>query len=127
MPRRTSGPLAPWRSHHQHLALFIARFGGLSYAFWNALSVAVRLAGGAVAGFFERSLGLVSKNLGHAVASKIRSSIPASTPCAPLATLQSSAGMSLGMWLLITFAYFVDLQSLPRQSGPGIRLPSVCC
>ena len=39
----------------------------------DSFLVLVRLAGGMVAGFFESTLGLASKRLGHAVADKVRS------------------------------------------------------
>ncbi|MGA2217120.1 MAG: lysylphosphatidylglycerol synthase transmembrane domain-containing protein [Terracidiphilus sp.] len=67
--------------------------------------VVVRLAGGLVASFFERAFGLISKNLGHSAGHKIR------TFHAGLDTMRSFsdfgvvAGLSIGMWLLISLAY----------------------
>jgi glycosyltransferase 2 family protein len=65
----------------------------------------VRLTGGAVASFFEGTVGLLSKRLGHSIGEKIRSFQTGlhtlRTPGDFLVTL----GLSLGMWGLITVAY----------------------
>ncbi len=70
-----------------------------------AFLIAVRLAGGVVASFFEGMIGMASKGLGQAVGEKIRSFR------AGLNTLRSPADfavtlvLSLSMWGLITLAY----------------------
>ena len=67
--------------------------------------VAVRLGGGMVAAFFEKTVGLVSKKLAYAIGHKIR------TFRAGLDTMRSfsdfgvTLGLSLAMWGLITVAY----------------------
>lgn len=113
-----SGPIARLVPHHQNLALFIARFGGLCLTLFGTLFlVAVRLAGGAVAQIFEKGLGLVSKNLGHAVASKIRQFHSGLDTMRSFGDFAAVTGTSLSMWLLITFAYFVTCRAFPDLSA----------
>lgn len=102
-----SGPLAHLALHHRLLALFVARYGGLVLTLLGTLFLfAVRLAGGAVAAICEKSFGLVSKNLGHAVASKIRLFHSGLDTIRSWGDFAAVAGLSLSMWLLISFAYF---------------------
>ena len=102
-----SGPLAHLAPHHRFLALFVARYGGLALTLLGTLFLfAVRLAGAPVATFFERSFGLISKNLAQSLGHKIR------LFHAGLDTIRSwrdfavVVGLSLSMWMLICFAYF---------------------
>lgn len=90
-------------------AELVKKTGMVSLAFTVAgaiFLVAVRLAGGAVASFFERAFGLISRKFGEAVGSKIR------TFRAGLDTMRSfydfsiAAALSLTMWVLICMAYF---------------------
>jgi len=67
--------------------------------------VAVRLAGGAVAGFFEKSLGVLSKGLGHAVGEKIRGFQTGLDTLRTPTDLAITLGLSLAMWGLITITY----------------------
>jgi glycosyltransferase 2 family protein len=102
-----SGPLAHLAPHHKLLAIFVARYGGLVLTLLGTLFLfAVRLAGGAVATACEKSFGLVSKNLGHAVASKIRLFHSGLDTLRSLGDFAAVAALSLSMWLVITLAYF---------------------
>lgn len=102
-----SGPLAHLALHHRLLALFVARYGGLVLTLLGTLFLfAVRLAGGAVAAICEKSFGLFSKNLGHAIASKIRLFHSGLDTMRSWGDFAAVAGLSLSMWLVITFAYF---------------------
>lgn len=102
-----SGFLAHLAPHHRLLALFVARYGGLVLTLLGTLFlIAVRLAGGAVAAFCERSFGLISKNLGQAVANKIRMFHSGLDTMRSFSDFAAVAGLSLSMWLLIAFAYF---------------------
>jgi hypothetical protein len=69
--------------------------------------VLVRWAGGAVATFFERALAPVSKNLGNATANKVRTFRSGLDTMRSFGEFAATASLSLGMWLLITFAYFI--------------------
>jgi uncharacterized protein (TIRG00374 family) len=78
--------------------------------------ISVRLAGGAVASFFERTLGMISEKIGKSVGEKIR------TFRAGLDTMRSfsdfgiAAALSLSMWLLICLAYFETTRSFTASS-----------
>ena len=63
--------------------------------------VAVRLAGNTVAAIAERAFGLFSKQLGSQEARRFVLSTPVSTPCARFGEFSVTAGLSIGMWLLI--------------------------
>jgi hypothetical protein len=67
--------------------------------------VLVRVSGGVVASFFEGTLGAVSKGLGHAVGSKIRSFRTGLNTLRSPKDLAVTLAISLGMWMLITLAY----------------------
>ena len=67
--------------------------------------VAVRLAGGVVAAFFEGVFGMASKRLGHAVGGKIRSFRTGLNTLRTPADFAVTLALSLTMWGLITLAY----------------------
>ncbi|MGO9494048.1 MAG: lysylphosphatidylglycerol synthase transmembrane domain-containing protein [Terracidiphilus sp.] len=117
-----SGPIAGLVPHHQNLALFVARCGGLCLTVLGTLFlVAVRLAGGAVAAIFEKVIGLISKNLGHAVAHKIRQFHSGLDTMRSFGDFAAVAGTSLSMWVLITLAYFTTCRAFPDL--PAITAP----
>ena len=102
-----SGTLARLTPNHHDLALFVAHYGGLVLTVLGAaFLVAVRLAGESVAAFFERSFGLISKNLGHSVGQKIRVFHSGLDTMRSFGDFAAVLATSLTMWLLITFAYF---------------------
>jgi hypothetical protein len=88
--------------------------------------VAVRMAGGVVAWFFERIFGLLSKRLGHAVAHTIR------TFRAGLDTMRSfsdfgiASALSLTMWGLITLAYLETTQAFVASPELGSMTLAKC-
>ena len=109
-----SGPLARLAPQHHLLALFIARYGGLCLTLLGTVFLfAVRLSGNAVAAIFERVFGLVSKSLGHAVAHKIRQFHSGLDTMRSFGDFAAVAGVSLSMWLLISFAYFLTCRAFP--------------
>ena len=117
-----SGPIAGLVPHHQNLALFVARYGGLCLTLLGTLFLfAVRLAGGAVAQVFETVFGLMSKNLGRAVAHKIRQFHSGLDTMRSFGDFAAVTGTSLTMWLLITVAYFVTCRAFPDL--PAITPP----
>jgi uncharacterized protein (TIRG00374 family) len=89
------------------MALFIFRFSGLILTLVGALFlVGVRLSGEAIATFFERFVGLVSKRLGHAFGAKIRAFHAGLDTIRSFSEFAATAALSLLMWGLITLAYF---------------------
>ena len=83
-----------------------AGYWGLALTVCGALFlVAVRLAGGLVAGFFERAFSLVSKNLGVAMGHKIRTFQSGLDTMRSFSEFGIITALSLGTWLLISFAY----------------------
>jgi hypothetical protein len=101
-----SGPLAALALNHRELALLIARYGGLAATLLGALFLFfVRVSGGAVATFFEGSLRPISKNMALAVGSKIRAFRSGLDTMRSFADFAATAALSVGMWLLIAFAY----------------------
>lgn len=117
-----SGPIARLVPHHQNLALFVARYGGLCLTVLGTLFlVAVRLAGGAVAAIFEKTFGMVSKNLGHAIAHKIRQFHSGLDTMRSFGDFAAVAGTSLSMWVLITLAYYATCSAFPDL--PAITAP----
>jgi uncharacterized membrane protein YbhN (UPF0104 family) len=102
-----TGLLARLAAHHRLLALFVAQYGGLVLTLLGTLFLfAVRLAGGPVAAFFERSFGMVSKNLGQSVGHKIRMFHSGLDTMRSFRDFAVVVGLSLSMWMLISFAYF---------------------
>jgi hypothetical protein len=73
--------------------------------------VAIRVAGGGVASFFERTLGVLSKALGHAVGEKIREFRTGLDTLRTLTDLAITLGISLANWSLITAAYIVTARA----------------
>jgi glycosyltransferase 2 family protein len=67
--------------------------------------VAVRLAGGVVAGFIEGAFNLFSKKLGHAAGNKIRAFHTGLDTMRSFSDFGGVAALSVGMWLLISLAY----------------------
>ncbi len=122
-----SGPLAHLAPHHQLLALFVARYGGLVLTLLGTLFLfAVRLAGGTVAALFERSFGIVSKNLGHAVAHKIRVFHSGLDTMRSIGDFAAVVGLSLSMWLIISFAYFETCRAFVASPELAAITPAKC-
>jgi hypothetical protein len=67
--------------------------------------VAVRVAGGVVAKFFEATLGVVSKKIGHSVGNKIREFRAGLDTMRTFGDFGAAAGLSIAMWIIITLAY----------------------
>ena len=107
-------PIASLVPHHQNLALFVARYGGLCLTLAGVFFLAaVRLAGGAVASFFEKAFGLMSKKAGHAIAHKIRQFHSGLDTMRSFGDFSAVAGTSLSMWVLITVAYYITCSAFP--------------
>lgn len=100
------------QQHSPLLATILARYGGLVFTIAGAVFlVAVRLSGAAIAAFFERTFGLVSKKLGAAVGEKIRTFHSGLDTMRTFGEFAATAALSIGMWLLIAFAYFITFRA----------------
>jgi hypothetical protein len=89
-----------------------AGYWGMAFTVLGALFlVAVRVAGGVVASFFDRTLSLASRKLGHAVGEKIRSFHAGLDTMRTFSDFGVVAALSLGMWLIITLAYLETTQA----------------
>ncbi|MGH9562527.1 MAG: lysylphosphatidylglycerol synthase domain-containing protein, partial [Terracidiphilus sp.] len=92
--------LAHLAQHHRTLALFAARYGTLVLTLLGTVFLfAVRLAGGPVAAFCERSFGMVSKNLGQSIAHKIRAFHSGLDTIRSFRDFAVVTGLSLSMWV----------------------------
>jgi uncharacterized membrane protein YbhN (UPF0104 family) len=88
------------------LGPMLARYIGLVATLLGAAFLfAVRTSGEAVATFFQRGFGLISKKLGDAVASKIRTFHTGLDTMRTFSDFAAAAGLSLVMWSMITAAY----------------------
>lgn len=122
-----NGALAHLAPSHPLLALFVARYGGLVLTLLGTLFLfTVRLAGGAVATFFERSLGLVSKNLGRAAANKIRTFHSGLDMMRSRSDFASVAAVSITMWAIITVAYFETCRAFVASPELASVTPPKC-
>lgn len=114
-------------AHSPALAAFAARFGGLVLTVLGALFlVVVRLAGNTVAAIAERSFGIISKNLGITVGDKIRAFHAGLDTMRTFGEFGVTAGLSIGMWLLISAAYFVGCQAFSASPQLAAITPSKC-
>lgn len=91
---------------HQELVKSAAKFGLAATALGALFLVVVRLAGGVVASFLQKALGVLSARLAHAVGDKIRSFQQGLDTLRSLSDFGITSALSIGMWMLITLAYF---------------------
>lgn len=91
-----------------------------------AFLVAVRFAGNAVAAFFERTLGVLSKKAGTAVGHKIREFRTGLDTMRSFGDFGIAAGLSIGMWLLIAEAYLVTMQAFVADPQLAVMTPAKC-
>ena len=113
--------------HSPMLAAILARFGGLFLTVAGALFlVAVRLWGSAVAAFFERTFGLISKKLGAAIGEKIRTFHSGLDTMRTFSEFAATASLSIAMWLLIAFAYFITMRAFTGSPQLASITPPKC-
>jgi hypothetical protein len=97
-----------------------AAYWGLALTLCGAVFlVAVRLAGGVVAGFCERAFGVFSTKLGQAIGNKIRTFRTGLDTIRSLSEFGVITGLSLGMWLLISLAYLETMQAFVASPELG--------
>ncbi len=101
-----------------------AGYGGLAVTVLAALFLfAVRLAGGLVASFFQRALGMASKKLGEAVGNKILAFRTGLDTMRSYSDFGITASLSVTMWLLITLAYLETMRAFtasPQLAGMNL-------
>lgn len=103
---------APLIQRFPILSVVFARFGALLATLAGVLLlVAVRLSGNAVAGFFERAFGLISKGLGQAAGHKIRTFHAGLDVIHTFADFAITASISLSMWGIIALAYLETIHA----------------
>jgi hypothetical protein len=89
----------------------IAQFGGLVLTLFGVIFlIIVRLLGRTVAAIMDKSLGLISKNLGRIVGEKILTFQAGLDTIRTLSDFFIAAGTSFGMWTVIAYAYFFTLR-----------------
>lgn len=104
--------LAPVGSLPHPEQLRKAGYGGLAITLLAGLFlVAVRLAGGVVASFFERAFGLISKKLGEAVGHKVRAFRAGLDTMRSFSDFAITSALSLIMWVIITMAYLETMRA----------------
>ena len=87
-------------------------YGGLAGTVAGALFlVAIKVAGGVVASFFEKTIGVLSKKLGAAFGDKIRSFRTGLDTLRTPADFFLTLTLSLSMWALITVAYLATVRA----------------
>jgi len=104
--------LAPTGQLPHHEILRKAGYGGLAVTLLGGLFLFVlRVTGGMAAAFLERAFGIVSKKLGAAVGSKVRAFRAGLDTMHTFSDFGYSASLSLGMWVVITLAYWEGMRA----------------
>ena len=96
---------------HPELLLRVAKGGLLATVALAAFTVCVRLAGGAVASFMEKSLGIFSSKLGRSAGNKIRTFRAGLDTLRSFSDFGAATSLSLAMWIVITLAYLETTQA----------------
>jgi len=91
-----------------------------------AFLVAVRFSGNFVAAFFEKTLGVLSKKAGHAVGHKIREFRTGLDTMRSFGDFGAAAGLSIGMWILIAWAYLFTMQAFVADPVLAAMTPAKC-
>ncbi|HEX4030248.1 MAG TPA: lysylphosphatidylglycerol synthase transmembrane domain-containing protein [Terracidiphilus sp.] len=122
-----SGWLAALARNHRMAAVLAARFGGLALTVLGAaFLVVVRLAGPAVASFFEHALRPLSKNLAQSMGHKVRSFHSGLDTMRSFGDFATAALLSLCMWLLIALAYFLATRAYVASPELASLTPPKC-
>jgi glycosyltransferase 2 family protein len=88
--------------------------------------VAVRFAGNAVAAFFEKTLGVLSKKIGTGVGHKIREFRTGLDTMRSFSDFGIALGLSIGMWLLIAESYLVTTKAFVADPQLATMTPAKC-
>jgi uncharacterized protein (TIRG00374 family) len=102
-------------------------YGALTTTIAGALFlVAVRMAGGVIASFFERAFSAVSKGLGRAIGEKIRAFRTGLNTLRTPADFAIAMAVSLSMWGLITVAYLEITTAFVANPQLAEMTPAKC-
>ena len=96
---------------HPELLQRVAKGGLLATVALAAFTISVRLAGGVVAAFMQRTLGVVSTKLGQSVGDKIRTFRIGLDTMRSFTDFGAATVLSLAMWMVITLAYLETTQA----------------
>jgi hypothetical protein len=96
---------------HPELLLKVAKGGLLATVALAVFTFIVRMAGGAVAAFMEKALGVFSTSLAHSVGHKIRTFRAGLDTLRSFSDFAAASALSLGMWGLITLSYLETTQA----------------
>jgi hypothetical protein len=88
--------------------------------------VAIRMTGGFVASFSGKVFGLISKNLGHAVAHKIHTFQGGLDTIRSFGDFAVTASLSVFMWMLIALAYLETMQAFVASPELAAITPAKC-
>ncbi len=116
---------APLLHRYPALTVILTRFGALLITLVAVLVlVAVRLSGEAVANFFEHSSGLIPRNMGHAIAHKVRTFHSGLGAIRSFSDFGLAASLSLVMWVLIALAYLETVHAFTASPAlAGMTIP----
>jgi uncharacterized membrane protein YbhN (UPF0104 family) len=104
-----------------------AGYGGMAGTVAGALFlVAVRFAGNAVAVFFEKTLGVLSKKIGQAVGHKVREFRAGLDTMRSFGDFAVAAGLSIAMWLLIAASYLETTRAFVASPPLATMIPANC-
>ncbi len=90
---------------HPELLMRVAKGGLVATAAMAAFTIGVRMAGGVIAAFMEKSLGIFSARLGHSAGHKIRAFRAGLDTMQSFSDFAAASALSLAMWGLITLSY----------------------
>lgn len=104
-----------------------AGYWGMALTVAGALFlVLVRVAGGAVAAFLERTLGVLSKKIGQSIGNKVREFREGLDTIRSFSDFGVALLTSLGMWLLIAVAYLETAKAFVASPELATMTPAKC-
>ncbi len=104
-------PSLNWSLPHPEVFKRVGLWGLTGTVAGALLLVAIKVAGGVVASFFESTIGVLSKKLGAAFGDKIRSFRTGLDTLRTPGDFLLTLGLSLSMWALITVAYLATVRA----------------
>ena len=117
---------APGALPHPELVKKAGYWGMAGTLAGAAFLVAVRFAGNAVAAFFEKTLGVLSKKIATGVGHKIREFRTGLDTMRSFSDFGIALGLSIGMWLLIAGSYLVTMRAFVADPQLAVMTPAKC-